>query len=82
MSYTCGSNGSLAKWGLPAGPPRVTCDGCGTVIVARTRNGGPPMWLLDGKPPSKGWKTIRHENYTRTDYCPNCLDRAGRKTDV
>ncbi len=23
---------------------------------------------------------IRHENHTRTDYCPNCLDRnAGRK---
>ena len=55
--------------------PYVRCDECGTTLIAETRSGGPPTWLLNRKAP-KGWLLIRREqedgSVFRRDYCPRC----------
>jgi hypothetical protein len=71
VSYRCGIGDGMRRLGFEPGEPRITCDGCGVVKLARTKTGGPPMWLLNRKAPP-GWKLIRHEDDTRTDYCPQC----------
>ena len=55
------------------GPPRITCDDCGVQV---TIGDGvlPPSWFIDGKA-KPGWKLIRHENGTRTDYCATCKSK-------
>lgn len=70
MSYRAGTRG-LAALGIPDSEPRVICDGCGVVLHARTRSGGPPAWLLNGTAP-KGWAGGRNEDGTRWDRCPRC----------
>lgn len=81
MSYRCGIGEGLAKkLGIAPGPPMITCDRCSIYLVARTKSGGPPAWLLNNRAPP-GWELIRHEDPTgailREDYCPAC--RAARR---
>jgi len=71
MTYRTAMGPGMAALGIPEGPAHIRCDGCGEVKLARTKTGGPPMWLLKRKAPP-GWKLIRHEDETRTDYCPRC----------
>ena len=81
MTYRAAIFG-LEHVGIPTHPePAVYCDGdgCTARVVARTRSGGPPAWLLDGKAP-KGWAVERdEENHTRKDWCP--AHRAARGKD-
>jgi hypothetical protein len=71
VSYRCGIYGQLAaEINVEPGPPRVTCDRCGTRISIR-ENRLPPKWLLDGKAPP-GWQTTKHDDGTRTDLCKAC----------
>ena len=82
MTYRCGiGRGMKALVGLDEGPPHIRCDGCGLKLIARTKSGGPPSWLLKQKAPP-GWLLIRHEEpdtgaILREDYCPKC--KVGRK---
>lgn len=77
MSYRCGiGRGMKALTGLDEGPPRIKCDSCGEILIARTKSGGPPAWLLNHRAP-KGWLLIRREDpatgvVLREDYCPTC----------
>ena len=74
MSYRCGIGGGMERFGLTPGPPHIRCDGCGITLEARTKSGGPPAWLLNGKAP-RGWKCVRDaEHYTRQDWCPRCKE--------
>jgi hypothetical protein len=72
MSYRCGIGGRLAKHMEPGIDPRphIICDGCGAKVVIEF----PPKWFLNGRPPP-GWKTVRHEDGTRTDYCKKCKEK-------
>lgn len=71
MTYHAATRG-LGPYGIPDGEPRVACDDCGTVLYIRTRRGGPPKWLLDGKAPPK-WRGGRRDDGTRWDKCPRCI---------
>lgn len=79
MSYRCGIDKSLeALTGIEAGPPRIMCDRCGFKLLARTKSGGPPRWLIDEER-APGWQLILRESGVegvrfRTDYCPRCKD--------
>lgn len=74
MTYRCAVHG-LEHLGIRSREyPAIYCDGpgCDAMMVALTKSGGPPAWLLDGKPP-KGWLCKRDESkYTRLDVCPKC----------
>lgn len=70
MSLRSGSHG-LAHLGIPDDDPRLICDWCGMALYARAGAGGPPRWLLSGKPP-KGWRGGLREDGTRLDMCPGC----------
>ena len=77
MTYRCAIFG-LEHIGIQTHPtPSIYCDGCGARLDARTRSGGPPAWLLNGKAP-KGWR-VEHdaENHTRKDWCPRCKESKG-----
>ena len=74
MTYRAAIFG-LSHIGIPDHPePTVYCDGegCTARVVALTRAGCAPAWLLDGKAP-KGWRVERFEDGAcRRDYCPQC----------
>lgn len=72
MTYRCAVFG-LEHLGIATRPdPTITCDGCGLVLLARGRHGGPPAWLLKNKAP-KGWTLERTDDpFTRRDWCPRC----------
>jgi hypothetical protein len=67
MSYIAGTQG-LGGFGVPDGPPRIVCDGCGMVRRLNTDR-PPPKWFLDMKAPP-GWK--RTKALPRRDWCPRC----------
>lgn len=79
MTYRAAIHG-LAHIGIPDHPyPAVYCDGigCTVSVVALTRSGGPPAWLLNGKAP-KGWAVERDDDkHTRLDWCPDCRKQRG-----
>lgn len=71
MTYRCAILGTR-HLGIPEHPePAIYCDGCGLRLVARTRSGGPPAWLLNGKAP-RGWRVERTGLGLRRDWCPTC----------
>lgn len=73
MSYRCAIFDPLAAaMGVEPGGPWVKCDTCGVKLTAITsRHGMPKKWLLDGKAPP-GWRTEKHADGTRTDWCQRC----------
>jgi hypothetical protein len=74
MTYHAGIGPRLKAVFGNLGPrePHVTCDGCGLVESAVTRDGGPKAWLLNLKAP-KGWLLQRTEEpFMRKDWCPKC----------
>ena len=74
MTYRCGMGAGMARFGFEEGPPHIICDGCGTTLLARTRSGGAPEWLLSGKAP-RGWRMQPIEDgYCRKDWCPKCVE--------
>ena len=74
MSYRCAIGPGMERIGMLPCEAHIRCDGCGVTILARTRTGGPPAWLLNRKAP-RGWKLIRQPDDTRVDYCPKCKPR-------
>lgn len=75
--YTAGTNG-LESLGIPSGPPRITCDGCGLVYeIPRRGFGVPPKWFLDGKAPP-GWKRGPRDE-KRWDKCTRCKAKKGTR---
>lgn len=72
MSYRCGLGPELAAvLGTDAGPPRLTCDGCGLRRPATKSNGMPYKWLLDNRK-APGWRLVKEGDMPRRDYCPAC----------
>jgi len=73
MSYIAGTQG-LGGFGVPDGPPRIVCDGCGKV---RRIEGFPPAWFMDGKP-IPGWRMRRvgEGGCKRIDHCADCRSEA------
>jgi hypothetical protein len=78
VTYRCGIGPGIP--GLEPGEPQVRCDapGCTAVVIARTRTGAPPAWLLDRRAPPR-WRTIAHTDHTRTDFCPEHSGRLGMR---
>lgn len=57
--------------GFEPGPPRYTCDGCGTVVYCDAGRGRvPPTWWLKGCPP--GWRKIPKDDFTSWHFCKLC----------
>lgn len=73
MSYRCGIGPGLRQLGLEPGPPRITCDTCGTTREIGV-NGIAPAWFLNGDA-VPGWKLAR-DGERRVDTCGRCSARS------
>jgi hypothetical protein len=74
VSYRCGLDSALAAlMGVQPGPPCLTCDDCGRLLLIGANGRRPPKWFLDGKA-APGWRLVS-QGGVRRDYCGTCKDK-------